>query len=679
MPTFRDGQINLAGITNPGVYIDQILPTPFIVGVPTNIEAMVGVGSWGPVNAVSAFSDVDGGTATYGPALVRNADIMTHVSAATKAGKAINFRGVRVTDGTDTAATAVIQSTAGSFVARYTGSRGNQIGVIFQNSTAIGAYSCIISFPGRSPERFDNILLGLQSMTVAPGTGYTSVPTLSINAPQAVSGGVQATARASLVVVGTPTLLTGGTGHVVNDILTLGAGVRITVLTVTAGAVTTFSVLSPGSITAGSVPGTVGAQTASTGVGIGASFTLVWGLGPATITSGAGYYLAVGAPIVATMTGGGTGGSYTPVASYWANLAYAVNVGTILRGRSNYVVFSANSSTAVPTVAVINRLTGGADGAAGVGTLQLIGSDALPRTGMYALRGSGMDSFVLCDSIDITTWPTMTSFGISEGSALAIGTTASGDSIAGAVGARAGIGQDDPNFWLITGDWPTFYDESNGTRLVSPTAFAQGLLGNLSPEQSPINKQLVGVIATQTSTMGVLTSDADNAIAQTSGIDIIGRSEALGAIYFSFLTGRNTSSNTAAAGIEYTRLTAFIMRSLSGAATRSIVGLLQSATRANDPTRIKAKAILDSFFQQLVNPSSGSGGYGMIDSFATQCDETNNTFDTIIRGYLFAFCRVQYLNVVRYFVIKLNGGGNVQVTTQANPPSASQLALGLAA
>ncbi len=50
---------------------------------------------------------------------------------------------------------------------------------------------------------------------------------------------------------------------------------------------------------------------------------------------------------------------------------------------------------------------------------------------------------------------------------------------------------DDYYIWLISGDWTSFYDSQNQvTRLINPTAFALGLIGNLSPEQSPLNKVL---------------------------------------------------------------------------------------------------------------------------------------------------------------------------------------------
>ena len=528
MPSFRDGQANLLGLTNPGVYVGQVLPTPFIAGVPTNIEAMVGVGSWGPVNAVTAFSDPD--SCPYGPPQQRPYDIAKHVSVAAAQGSQINFRGVRVTDGTDTAATATVPTTAGSFTARYTGTLGNKITVTFQATAKIGAFAAVVNFPGRAPERFDNI---------------------------------------------------SGTGN-----------------------------------------------------------------------------------------------------AFWLALATAINSGTDQRGRSDYVTFTAGAGTNAPALNTPITLTGGTDGAAGVVTATLVGADTQPRTGMYALRGlradrSGLpDTFALCDCTDTSVWNAMLSLGIQE-TMFPVVAMASGTSIAQAVAARISVGIDDTSIKIIAGDYPTVYVAGLGPVLISPTAVYQGLVGNLSPEQSPINKPLLAVSATQTSQTGVLTSDAEESVAQTGGVDFIGRSAALNQDFFSFMTGRNASSNTAANGDEYTRLTNFLIRSLEGAATRSIVGKLQSI-RADDPTRARAAAVLNSFFADLVNPALGSDGYGIIDQFAVQCDERNNTPTTVARGFLFAFCAVRYLATVRYFVIKLAGGSNVSVTVRDTQPTLTT-ALSLAA
>lgn len=666
MPAFRDGTVNILGIVNPGVYVDQILPTPFLTGVPTNIEGVVGVGQWGPVGSAQFFSTPDDCAAIFGVPQVRTYDLPSYVQTAVQQGTGMGFCGVRVTDGQDAAATATVQSTGGTMTARYTGSRGNQIGVTFQSTPMSGAYAAIVSFPGRQPERFDNIMQALQSVTVVPGTGYTSVPAVTVSDPQAKVGGIKAQVNATLKVI-SATVGAGGTGYVTSDTVTLANGVILTV-TASAGVVTAATVTNPGSLASGNVPTNPVPVVSTSGSGTNATFTLVWGLGaPTIVSSGAGY----SSMTLTLSSAGGTGGTYTPVTSFWAALAYAINNGTPQRGRSKYVVFTAGSSTTAPTLNTSITLSGGKDGASGVTTAIMVGSDVLPRTGMYALRSTKCDAFALADVTDPTTWAAQLAFAISE-SMLAVTATASSDTIANAITTRTTNGIDDPSIWILEGDYPTVYDATNGlSRLVSPQAVALGLLGNLSPEQSPINKRLNAVIATQTSQTGVMTSDADEAQAQEGGIDFIGKSNALDQDFFSFMTGRNASSNTAARGIEYTRLTNFIIKSLEGSAARSIVGKLQSV-RADDPTRAKASAILNSFFAAMKDPASGSDGYGMIDDFAVQCDLNNNPPNLQALGFLFAYCTVRYLNVVRYFVIKLAGGGNVSVSVQQTQPTIAQ-------
>ena len=668
MPTGRAGQFNINGITNPGPYVINNLPTSFATGVPTNIEGMVGVGSWGPVNSVIVGTNQGDCASNLGTPQIRFADIATHVEAACQMGSAVNFRWVRVTDGTDTAATAQIQTNAGQATARYTGTLGNNVSLSFSATASIGAYAAVIQGPAGLPERFDNIFSGLQSVAVMPGTGYTSVPASTVSAPQ-IAGGVQAALRPTLTTV-SQTIGSGGSGHVVNDVVTFGAGLQIKVLTVTSGAIVTFSVVTPASVTSGSVPTSPMAQTGTTGAGTGATLTAVWGLGAPTVTYGSGYYSAMGAPLTVTLIGGGgTGGSYTPVMSFWAALATAINSGTSQRPRSNYIVFTPGASTAAPATGVATALSGGTDGAAGVGTMQLVGNDGLStsRTGMYQLRGTGVDAFELCDCVDTAPWGAMLSMAIQEAS-YAIAAAPVGMTIEQIVALRQSAGIDDPQLKIVGGD-PSFYDTYFGTRLVSPAAIVLGLYGNLSPEQGTINKQLLAVTQTTLSSMGVTTASADESVSETGGIDWIGQSGDLGVNYFTLLTGRNASSNTAARGDEYTRLTNFLIKTYLTVG-RQFVGKLQSQQNS-DPTRISALQTFDSFCQSLVNPSSGSGGYGMIDSFQNIClgpndAGTNNTATSIQAGYLFLTSKNVYLNVVRYFVINLFGGGNVQISVQTS-------------
>jgi len=108
MPVFLDGQQNLAALTVPGVYGDIILPTPMLLGLPTNIMGLVGVGSWGPTNSLIPVSKPVDCALQIGVPKVRPRDIASYVAAATQVGSSIGFLCVRVTDGTDVAATATI-------------------------------------------------------------------------------------------------------------------------------------------------------------------------------------------------------------------------------------------------------------------------------------------------------------------------------------------------------------------------------------------------------------------------------------------------------------------------------------------------------------------------------------------------------------------------------------------
>ena len=672
MPTFLDGQYNLAALNVPGVYVDIIPPSPNIVGVPTNIEAAVGVASWGPLNTPIPLSKPADAATKIGTPLNRPRDLATYVWAGTQVGGAIGYYAVRVSDGTDTAATATIQSTCITLTAKYSGILGNSIIYTAATGSQPGSYLVTLSFPGVNPEQYNNIGLGVGSVTTVAGTTYTSVPSATVTAPPVASNAVQAVINPTLSVYGSPTLGSAGTsGFAVNDLLYFPNGVILKVATVSTGQVATVTVQSAGLLTGGAIPANPVAMTSTSGVGVGSvTFSFTWGLGaPVIINPGQGY---LAAPTINLTGGGGTGGSYTASLSIWLNLANAINNGNSTRGPSAIVTATAGVGTATPTLATPVTLSGGTDGAAGVTDTTLVGSDTIPRKGMYALRNLPLDGFTLCDLSTASLWPAIDVFGLSE-NYLPVHATVSGDTISNAITTLNSVGLDDFTSWIIVGDWPTFYDSQNQlSRLVNPSAFALGLIGNLSPEQSPINKPLRGISATQKTQSGQTYSDTELSAAELGRVDlIVGPPTTPGGNYYSFITGRNASSNTAANGVEYTRLTFFLSRSIQSKAAGSIVGRLQSI-RPNDKTRADAKALLDGFFAQLADPAYGSNGNGLIDQFSVQCDPNNNTPATQALGYLFAYCAVRYLNTVRYFVVKLAGGGNVQVTTQSNPPTPAQ-------
>jgi hypothetical protein len=675
MPTFLQGQQNLAALTVPGEYVEIIPPSPFLVGQPTNLVGVVGVASWGKPGAVIPVSNTIDGAVKIGQAQIRTHDMATYVAAASLVGGAAVFNCVRVTDGTDTAATASVQSGAIVLTAANTGVLGNQIQFVLSQGTSVGSFLASIAFPGATPEIFNNIGNGIGSVAVTPGSGYTSVPVVNVsftfsqaNNPNNAKPVVQAT-----LAVSGATVVNGGTsGFVVNDLVNLTNGVVVKVLTAASGVIGTVSVLHAGSLTAGNIPTNPVTMLSTSGAGVGnPTFTLTWQLGPANIINpGSGLLTAV-----LTTTGGspGTAGSYAAALSPWLNLANALNNGNATHGPSQFVVATAGTSNVTPVLGSAVVLSGGTDGASGVTDETLIGVDVFPLTGMFSLSSSGVAAFTLCDLSTPALWQTMDAFALAQNS-LSCVSTISGDTIENAVATRLSVGLDDEWTWICVGDFPTFFDAANGvSRLVSPSAFQIGYVGNASPQLSPLNTVLRGISATQRTQSGQAYQDSDLQVANTGGVDlIIGPPTTLGGDYFTFATGLNASSNTAANGVNYTTMTNFLANTAQSKAAGSIIGQLQSI-QANDPTRANAAALFNGFSNQLTNPLVGSNGIGIIDGFAVQCNLQNNPPALQALGYLFLFWQVRYLNTVRFFVVELQGGGNVTVSSQSTVPTVAQL------
>jgi len=148
----------------------------------------------------------------------------------------------------------------------------------------------------------------------ASGSGYTSLPSISITAPT-TAGGIQATASPLMGLAGA-TIVSGGTGYTVNDVLTIlgstGTAGQLTVSSVSAGVITGVTVSLGGNMSV--IPTNPASVTG--GTGSGATFTLTYSLSSslATITNaGSGY---VEQPTVSFSGGGGSGAAaYATVGS----------------------------------------------------------------------------------------------------------------------------------------------------------------------------------------------------------------------------------------------------------------------------------------------------------------------------------------------------------------------------
>lgn len=648
------GAINTAALQVADVYIQVVPPQLLLNGIPTNVVGLVGTASWGPVGSPAIIGPYADYVAQFGQMVPRRYDMGTHQYTANLQGGSAIFRCVRVSDGSDVAASATVQTNCLTLTSKYTGTLGNAQSVDIGPGTGPNSFRAVVKHPGQVAEVFDNIYQGVQTLAVTPGTGYTSVPSLVFTAPQLASTSSldprTATAVATLKLLAAPTVAAGGSGYVVGDTITLANGIILTVATVSTGAVASVTLTNGGSLTAGAIPTNPAAQVSTSGSGTGATFTLgAWGLGTPTITdNGRGYNAA---PTVTVVGGGGSGGSVTATVAYWSNIAQAINQGQFgLRGPSRFVIATNGTGTSSPTTTTY-ALSGGTDGA-NVNATTLLGVDVIPRKGMYALRSTGCSMAVLADTDDSSTWPLQIAFGYSEGVYM-IATGPAGDSITNAVAVKASVGADAYPFKLMLGDWVYITDVVNGgmRRLVSPQGFVAGLLGNLSPAHSTLNKRLLGIVGTQKSDTGIPYSIADLQVLAQNGIDVICNPIPAGN-YFGCRNGRNTSSNPAVRGDNYTRMTNFIAYTIAGG-----IGLYVGQLQTKE-TRRRAKTTLDTFFSNLQQQEL-IGNVAGYDAFEVKLDDSNNPFSRVSLGYMQADVRVTYLSVIEFFIVNVEGGQTV--------------------
>jgi hypothetical protein len=347
----------------------------------------------------------------------------------------------------------------------------------------------------------------------------------------------------------------------------------------------------------------------------------------------------------------------------WVAIAAAINNGASgLRGPSQIVVATAGAGTTAPAVASY-PLVGGTDGAATVTSTVLLGTDGTTRTGMYALRATGCSIAMLADGDTSASWATQVAFGLSEGIYMVMVTPA-GDTISNAVSVKASAGIDSYAAKLMFGDWVYFNDTvNNQVRLVSPQGFVAGRLSALSPNESSLNKQLYGIVATQKSYGNAVYSGADLQSLAQAGIDVIANPSPGGA-YFSARIGRNTSSNAVINGDNYPRMTFYIAYTLN-TAMGLYIGKLQSE-RVRNQALGTINAFLAGLWQQdMIGDVSAPAKQ----PFSVQLDAINNPPARVALGYMQVDVRVTYLSVITVLLVNVEGGQSVSINTASISPA----------
>ena len=280
---------------------------------------------------------------------------------------------------------------------------------------------------------------------------------------------------------------------------------------------------------------------------------------------------------------------------------------------------------------------------------------------MYALRGSGASVAVLADLTDSTSWPTQSSFGLSEGIDM-IGATVAGDTIANATTTLSTAGVDSYSFKVMLGDWVYWLDTyNNATRLISPATFVAGLLANLSPQNSPLNKPLQGIVGTQKSGVASgapgIYSEADIQALVAARIDVIAN-PSVGGPYFSCRIGHNTSSNPLTWSDSYTRMTNYIAATLDA-------GMGQFVGQVENPNLLASvRDTIGAFCQTLWEQGLIGNPAGTV-PYSVECDTLDNPIQRAALGYMQADVQVQSLPSAEKFLVNMQGGASVQVTRQS--------------
>lgn len=351
--------------------------------------------------------------------------------------------------------------------------------------------------------------------------------------------------------------------------------------------------------------------------------------------------------------------------AFWVNVATAINNGQgPLRGPSNLITATADAGTASPAAATYT-LAGGTDGTTTITTSTLVGVDTSPRKGMYALRGQNASVLNLADGTDSTQWSSILAFALSEGlyavTAFAAGATVSGD-----ITAAQSAGIDSYGMKIMHGDWIYWFDQTNAvTRLVSPASFVAGLLSNLSPQSSTLNKQLFGIQGSQSfglpgTSQAHHYSSADLGALFEAGVDVIGN-PAPGGPYWSVLGGINSSLNAAENGDNYTRMTNYIASTLN-AGMGVYIGRLITPSLLFD-----VSTTITSFLANLLQQGLLGDPNQTPQPFSVVSNASNNPQSRTSLGYVQADVQITYAAINRFFIVNLEGGQTVTITQQAAP------------
>lgn len=166
MPITQMGNLNTTALVVPDIYVQIVPPSVTLLnGVPTNVLAVVGTASWGPINAPTVIGSMADYVRLFGPVQNRKYDMGSVVAQAIQQG-ANNILCVRVANsGTAVASSRTFQDSASAncivFTSKYTGRTGDGIRITLapgvNNTVGSPTVTVTVAMAGREAEIFPNI------------------------------------------------------------------------------------------------------------------------------------------------------------------------------------------------------------------------------------------------------------------------------------------------------------------------------------------------------------------------------------------------------------------------------------------------------------------------------------------------------------------------------------------
>jgi hypothetical protein len=335
-------------------------------------------------------------------------------------------------------------------------------------------------------------------------------------------------------------------------------------------------------------------------------------------------------------------GSASGASPFWANLRDAILLGNQSRGPSQLIGTPTSvSTTALNPAAGTFTLTGGTDGRAGVTSSSFFGSDVIGnRQGIYAFRGLPIvPAYVYCAGMtDSTKFATIQAFCTQE-IIRAVLPFPAGTSTTTAVTNRASLGISDKRI-IYAKNHIYWVDPISGqTILTDPVAIMIARAASLSPQLSPLNKPVYGVVGAEQNRHA---SD-ETGLLNMNGIWAISN-PCLGSPFWGIISDSTTSLNPVERPVAYQRLKDYIGIQFA----RILLKYVGKPQGLFDPdeTRAGCKSDIDSVMRSFFEAK-------LIVDWQSQCDAQLNNPDSIQAGYMFGKLDYVPYGTVRYVVLNL--------------------------